>query len=49
MVTEFTKNNHCDECYVAIRSNLDKNFPTLLKENVSNYFSFGSEPKSNGC
>jgi MoaA/NifB/PqqE/SkfB family radical SAM enzyme len=49
MVSEFTKNNHCDECYVAIRSNLDKSFPTLLKENVANYFSFGSEPKSNGC
>lgn len=49
MVTEFTRNNHCDECYVAIRSNLDKNFPTLLKENVSNYFSFGSQPKSSGC
>jgi len=49
MIAEFTRNNHCNECYVAIRSNLDKNFPTLLKENVSNYFSFGSGPKSNGC
>lgn len=40
MVEEFTKNNDCDQCYVAIRSNLDKNFPQLLWENVSNYFSF---------
>ena len=42
MVSEFTERNQCDECYVAIRSNLDKSFPRLLKENVSNYFSFGS-------
>ncbi len=40
MVEEFTRNNTCDECYVAIRSNLDKSFPQLLRENVSNYFSF---------
>ena len=31
---------HCDECYVAIRSNLDKSFPKLLRENVARYFSF---------
>jgi MoaA/NifB/PqqE/SkfB family radical SAM enzyme len=41
MVEEFTRNNQCDECYVAIRSNLDKSFPRLLRENVRNYFSFG--------
>ncbi len=40
MVAEFTNKNTCDECYVAIRSNLDKSFPQLLRENVSNYFSF---------
>jgi MoaA/NifB/PqqE/SkfB family radical SAM enzyme len=40
MVEEFTNHNTCDECYVAIRSNLDKSFPRLLKENVSHYFSF---------
>jgi MoaA/NifB/PqqE/SkfB family radical SAM enzyme len=40
MVEEFTKTNTCDECYVAIRSNLDKSFPQLLWENVSHYFSF---------
>jgi MoaA/NifB/PqqE/SkfB family radical SAM enzyme len=39
MVKEFTKTNTCDECYVAIRSNLDKSFPKLLWENVSNYLS----------
>lgn len=44
MVEEFTQNNTCDECYVAIRSNLDKNFPDLLRENVSRYLSF----KGNG-
>ena len=40
MVDEFTRGNSCDECYVAIRSNLDKPFPQLLRENVSRYFSF---------
>jgi MoaA/NifB/PqqE/SkfB family radical SAM enzyme len=44
MVREFTSTNTCDECYVAIRSNLDKNFPQLLKENVARYFSFNSKP-----
>ena len=42
MVKEFTECNTCDECYVAIRSNLDKSFPQLLRENVKNYFSFSS-------
>jgi MoaA/NifB/PqqE/SkfB family radical SAM enzyme len=40
MVQEFTNTNTCDQCYVAIRSNLDKTFPQLLAENVSRYFSF---------
>jgi MoaA/NifB/PqqE/SkfB family radical SAM enzyme len=40
MVEEFTKTNTCDECYVSIRSYLDKSFPQLLKENVSEFFSF---------
>jgi len=30
MVEEFTEHNQCDECYVAIRSNLDKTFPQIL-------------------
>jgi MoaA/NifB/PqqE/SkfB family radical SAM enzyme len=42
MVREFTAKNTCDECYVAIRSNLDKDFPQLLAENVKRYLSFGS-------
>jgi len=45
MIEEFTENNRCDECYVAIRSNLDKTFPQLLGENVKRYFSFGSDAK----
>lgn len=40
MIEEFTRKNECDECYVAIRSNLDKSFPKLLRENVARYFSF---------
>jgi len=42
MVREFTLNNTCDECYVSIRSYLDKTFPQLFKENVGNFFSFKS-------
>ena len=45
LVEEFTNSNSCDECYVAIRSNLDKTFPQLLGENVKRYFSFGSSAK----
>lgn len=40
MVREFTRHNTCDQCYVSIRSYLDKSFPQLLWENVSGYFSF---------
>ena len=39
MVSEFTRHNACDECYVSIRSYLDKSFPQLLWENVSGFFS----------
>jgi MoaA/NifB/PqqE/SkfB family radical SAM enzyme len=39
MAEEFTKNNSCDECYVSIRSYLDKTFPQLLWENVSGFLS----------
>jgi MoaA/NifB/PqqE/SkfB family radical SAM enzyme len=41
MVHEFTRANTCDECYVSIRSYLDKSFPQLLWENVAGFFSFG--------
>lgn len=40
MISEFTSRNTCDQCYVSIRSYLDKNFPQLLWENVSGFFSF---------
>lgn len=39
MIEEFTRHNRCDECYVSIRSYLDKSFPQLLRENVSRFFS----------
>jgi MoaA/NifB/PqqE/SkfB family radical SAM enzyme len=45
MIGEFTSHNQCDECYVSIRSYLDKSFPQLLWENVSGFFSFGSSGK----
>ncbi|HUP04966.1 MAG TPA: radical SAM protein [Bryobacteraceae bacterium] len=43
MVEEFTRSNRCDECYVSIRSYLDKSFPQLLWENVSGFLSVTSE------
>lgn len=43
MVGEFTSHNTCDECYVAIRSSLDKPFVQLLSENVSGFFSFSND------
>jgi MoaA/NifB/PqqE/SkfB family radical SAM enzyme len=45
MVREFTRRNTCDECYVSIRSYLDKTFPQLLAENVSGFFSFKSRKR----
>ncbi len=39
MIEEFTRHNSCDQCYVSIRSYLDKNFTQLLWENVSGFFS----------
>lgn len=43
MIEEFTAGNACDQCYVSIRSYLDKSFPRLLWENVSGFFSFKTE------
>ncbi|MCL2877756.1 MAG: radical SAM protein [Acidobacteria bacterium] len=40
MIREFTENNTCDECYVSIRSYLDKSYTQLLSENVAEFFSF---------
>jgi MoaA/NifB/PqqE/SkfB family radical SAM enzyme len=42
MIDEFTATNQCDECYVSIRSYLDKSFPKLLWENVSGFLSIKS-------
>jgi hypothetical protein len=39
MIREFSAANACDQCYVSIRSYLDKSFPQLLWENVSGFFS----------
>jgi len=48
MIEEFTRTNQCDECYVSIRSYLDKSFPQLLWENVSGFFSFKSRWEGRG-
>lgn len=42
MIAEFTASNTCDQCYVSIRSYLDKSFPQLLWENVSGFLSIKS-------
>jgi MoaA/NifB/PqqE/SkfB family radical SAM enzyme len=39
MVREFTASNTCGECYVSIRSYLDKSFTQLVRENVSEFLS----------
>ncbi len=46
MIENFTRTNECGECYVSIRSYLDKNFPQLLWENVSGFFSFKTDRDS---
>jgi MoaA/NifB/PqqE/SkfB family radical SAM enzyme len=47
MTREFSRHNQCDECYVSIRSYLDKTFPQILRENVAGFFSF--KTRSNPC
>jgi MoaA/NifB/PqqE/SkfB family radical SAM enzyme len=47
MIEEFTRHNTCDQCYVSIRSYLDKSFPQLLRENVTEFFSFQSRDAKN--
>jgi hypothetical protein len=39
MVERIHRSQQCDECYVSIRSYLDKSFPQLLRENVSEFLS----------
>ena len=45
MIREFTSRNQCDECYVSIRSYLDKSFPQLLRENVRGFLALNSAGK----
>lgn len=40
LIQEFTRHNTCGECYVAIRSYLDKSLPRLAFEMVKGHFSF---------
>jgi MoaA/NifB/PqqE/SkfB family radical SAM enzyme len=42
MIREFTLQNKCDECYVSIRSYLDKTFWQLFFESVGGHFGFKS-------
>lgn len=39
MLEEFTQNNNCEECYVAIRAYSDKSLGILLKDSISFFFS----------
>ena len=45
MIREFTSRNQCGECYVSIRSYLDKSFPQLLRENVRGFLALNSAGK----
>jgi MoaA/NifB/PqqE/SkfB family radical SAM enzyme len=45
MIEEFTRTNTCDECYVSIRSYLDKTLPQLFREYIPEFFSFQTEYK----
>jgi MoaA/NifB/PqqE/SkfB family radical SAM enzyme len=45
MVEEFTDTNTCGECYVSIRSYLDKSFPQLLWENVRGFLTVKGQQK----
>jgi MoaA/NifB/PqqE/SkfB family radical SAM enzyme len=47
MIKEFTQSNTCDQCYVSIRSYLDKTFPQLVRENVTEFFSFKPRLRNN--
>jgi len=46
MAREFTAHNTCGECYVSIRSYLDKSFTQLLGENVAEFFSLQAREKA---
>ncbi len=40
MIREFTRTNTCDQCYVSIRSYVDKTWPQLAREYIGSFFSF---------
>jgi MoaA/NifB/PqqE/SkfB family radical SAM enzyme len=40
MIAEFTRHNTCDQCYVSIRSYVDKTWPQLAREYIGSFFSF---------
>ncbi len=40
MIREFTRANTCDQCYVSIRSYVDKTWPQLAREYIGSFFSF---------
>lgn len=42
LIREFTRHNTCDQCYVSIRSYLDKTLPRLFYEMVGGFFSLTS-------
>jgi MoaA/NifB/PqqE/SkfB family radical SAM enzyme len=46
MIRDFTSRNECNQCYVSIRSYLDKSFPQLLGENVRGFLALNSGGKS---
>ena len=46
LIEEFTKTNACDECYVSIRSYLDKTLPRLFYEMVGGHFSFTARERT---
>jgi len=46
MIREFTSRNTCNECYVSIRSYLDKSFPQLLRENVRGFLALNAGERS---
>ncbi len=50
MIEEFTRTNQCDECYVSIRSYLDKSLPQLFREYIPEFFSFKTDyrPEARG-
>ncbi len=47
LIEEFTRQNTCDECYVSIRSYLDKSLPRLFYEMVGGFFSFSGNQDGN--